>query len=120
MPNARDWWLTRPALEDLRHTLDQIDEVNPIAADRVQDALEDHAAWLAATPDFRASVYLRHRGYDIHRAAFSRNRRYWRYVFFYLSRTEDVVIIACDHASGDPERIAAHVAGGLRASEPEL
>lgn len=113
-------WLSKAASADLDDILYDTALLNPSGARNVHRAFGEHVLWLAVTPDFRASVYLRHRGYDIHRAAFSRNRRYWRYVFFYLSRAEDVVIIACDHASGDPERVAAHVAGGLRASEPEL
>ena len=116
----RQYWLTNPAQADLGAIIDQITPVNKQGARNVVHALEEHLDWLAATSAYRPKIYMSHRGYDIHRASFGLQGRYDRYEFFFILREEDVVAIACDYAQGAPERVRAHVAGAIEASETEL
>lgn len=113
-------WLSRPALLDLESLLDPIFLENPQGARNLRDAFQDHLGWIAATPNWNPSVWMRYRGYAIHKATFSRTRRYRRYHFFFLLREADVPVIAFHYAAADPDAVRGHVAGGVLRSEPEL
>lgn len=111
--------ISESARTQLTEILRQMRKVNPTAAQAMDDSFVERVTWLDRVRP-KVQPWMVEEGEPIYRSGFSSTKRFERYLFFYIWRDDQMIVIACDYAERDPVDMRAAVASGHRLADEQL